>query len=57
MLQVIITIGEIDCREGILAAVERDYYADFDTAVRHTVDAFLPVLRDLVTVHKFKVRL
>lgn len=48
-------IGEIDCREGILSAVERDYYTDFDEAVRSTVGFFLPVLKELVNVHRFKV--
>ena len=48
-------IGEIDCREGILLAVERDYYATFDEAVQQTLNVFLPVLRDLVAVHKLRV--
>lgn len=56
VLQVIVSIGEIDCREGILASVERDHYTDFDEAVRSTVALFLPVLKDLVAVHRFKVR-
>jgi hypothetical protein len=53
---VILSIGEIDCREGILLSVERGYYEDFDEAVRSTVALFLPVLRELVTVNRFKVR-
>jgi hypothetical protein len=36
--------------------VERDYYTDFDDAVRSTIGLFLPVLRDLVAVNRFKVR-
>lgn len=48
-------MGEIDCREGILASVERDYYSDFDEAVRSTVNVFLPALRDLVATNRFKV--
>lgn len=51
----ILNIGEIDCREGILLAVERDYYATFDEAVQQTLNVILPVLRDLVTVHKLRV--
>eukprot|EP01032_Pedospumella_encystans_P026298 gene26298-29707_t len=53
--EVILNIGEIDCREGILLAVERDYYATFDEAVQQTLNVFLPVLRDLVAVHKLRV--
>jgi hypothetical protein len=52
---VILSIGEIDCREGILLSVERGYYEDFDEAVRSTVALFLPVLKELVTVNRFKV--
>ena len=55
VLQVILNIGEIDCREGILTAVERDYYVNFDEAVQHTLQEFLPVLKGLVSVHKLKV--
>lgn len=48
-------VGEIDCREGILLSVERDYYSGFDEAVKYTLGVFLPVLRDLVSKNRLKV--
>ena len=51
----VLTIGEIDCREGILQAVDRDYYDSFDDAAQHTLREFVPVLKDLVARRKFKV--
>lgn len=53
--QVILNIGEIDCREGILLSVERDYYVNFEEAVTHTINSFLPMLKELVAVYKFTV--
>lgn len=54
---VIFTVGEIDCREGIVAAVERDHYQSFEQAVRRTVGIFVQVLKDLRKSRKFRVRL
>ncbi len=40
-------IGEIDCREGILLAVERDYYETFEDGIKTTLSYFLQVLKNL----------
>ena len=56
ILQVIVIIGEIDCREGIITALERDYYETFEQAVQSTLDLFVPILKSMVSVRKFKVR-
>lgn len=48
-------MGEIDCREGILSSIERDYYENFEAAVTHTINVFVPVLKELVTVNKLTV--
>jgi hypothetical protein len=54
-LQVIFVIGEIDCREGLLVAVERDRYASVSEGIDKTVDIFCNVLSKLLKTRKFKV--
>jgi len=51
--EVVLLIGEIDCREGFVQAVERDYYQTHDAAIQATLKEFLPVLKQLVTQKKF----
>ena len=48
-------IGEIDCREGLLVAVERDRYASIIEGIECTVDVFIATLKKLIALKKFKV--
>jgi len=54
--EVIFIIGEIDCREGIIQAIDRDYYDSFESAVKGTLKQFLPVLKNYITKKKLQVR-
>ena len=56
MLQVVFSVGEIDCREGLLMAVERDKYPSIEEGMVATVKIFANVLKDLIKKKKFKVR-
>ena len=47
-----VLIGEIDCREGILLALERNYYENYDQAIQSTLRVFLPVLKEAVLRRK-----
>ena len=47
-------IGEIDCREGMLVAVERDKYDSVSTAMKATIALFLQVIVPLVRKRKFR---
>ena len=49
-------IGEIDCREGLLVAVERDRYASLVEGMERTIDIFLAALVKIIAVKKFNVR-
>jgi hypothetical protein len=40
-------VGEIDCREGILHAVEKDYYVSLEKAMEATIRQFV---KGLITV-------
>jgi len=52
---VVFLIGEIDCREGLLVAVERGRYATLEEGMRATVSIFKSVVANLVKKRKFKV--
>jgi hypothetical protein len=52
---VILQIGEIDCREGMVSSLERDYHDSFDAAVAATLSDYLLLLADLVAKRKFTV--
>lgn len=41
-------MGEIDCREGLLLAVDKDRYRDLDEAVETIVDIYSKLLIQLV---------
>ena len=49
---VMFIIGEIDCREGILLAVERDKYPSVHEGMRSTIAIFSKVLSGLVATKK-----
>jgi hypothetical protein len=48
-------IGEIDCREGILVAVEKDRYPTVQDGMKHTISIFITVLKKLITQKRIKV--
>jgi hypothetical protein len=52
---VIILIGEIDCREGLLVALERDYYENIEDAMNTTMKGFIHVLQTLQQSRQLKV--
>jgi len=52
--EVIFIIGEIDCREGILLAVERDRYASVVEGMKHTVNIFASVLANIISTKRIK---
>lgn len=54
---VVVVIGEIDCREGILMAVERDYYANIEEAMKTTIGFFVKVLQQIKISRELKVTL
>ena len=47
--------GEIDCREGLLLALERDRYASIEEGMEHTIGIFCTVLTKLIRKRRFKV--
>lgn len=49
-------IGEIDCREGLLLAVERDHYTSLKEGMEHTINVFVAALVKIVAKKKFNVR-
>lgn len=52
----VLILGEIDCRESMLQAVERDYYSSLEEAMTTTIKGFTQVLKELVAARKFQVR-
>lgn len=48
-------IGEIDCREGFLVALERDYYDSIEDAMNTTIKAFLHNLQQIRETRQLKV--
>jgi len=51
---VIFLLGEIDCREGLLLAVERDIYSNLQEGIEHTVKLFLSSLKKIIQRKKFR---
>ena len=51
---VVFIFGEIDCREGLLIAVERMRYPDLEAGVKHTVKIYIDSLKALVSSRKIK---
>ena len=52
---VIVIIGEIDCREGILMAVERDMYASVEEGMKSTLTIFAKVLSGMAATKKLRL--
>ncbi|CAK4369876.1 unnamed protein product [Aphanomyces euteiches] len=51
---VVFLFGEIDCREGILVAVEKCRYESIDEGMIRTISIFMDVLCDLVRTRGFR---
>jgi len=52
---VIFCFGEIDCREGLLVAIERCRYESLEEGVNHTISIYVKKLRELVKQKRFRV--
>jgi hypothetical protein len=52
---VIFLIGEIDCREGLLLAVDKDVYPTVAAGMDRVIDVFADVLRRLIRERRFRV--
>ena len=46
--------GEIDCREGLLVAVERMRYPDLEAGIAHTVKIYVQTLKAIAQSRKIK---
>ena len=52
---VVCIFGEIDCREGLLLAVERARYTDLAAGIAHTISIYMSVLRSLQRERRFRL--
>eukprot|EP01064_Diplonema_japonicum_P014133 TRINITY_DN2166_c0_g1_i1.p1 TRINITY_DN2166_c0_g1~~TRINITY_DN2166_c0_g1_i1.p1 ORF type:complete len:848 (+),score=191.20 TRINITY_DN2166_c0_g1_i1:2332-4875(+) len=52
---VMMIFGEIDCREGILFAVEKGRYSSVEEGMKETIDIYIKALVRLQQQHDFKV--
>lgn len=52
---VIFNFGEIDCREGLLVAVEKRRYANVDAAMDKVIGIYIAALQDLVPRKRLRV--
>ena len=48
-------IGEIDCREGLLLAVEKDVYPTVTAGMDRVIEIFADVVRKLIRDRRFRV--
>lgn len=48
--------GEIDCREGLLVAVERGVYSSLEEGIKETLKVFRSTINFLIQKKKFRVR-
>lgn len=48
VMQVIFMLGEIDCREGLLRAVEKDAYPNLESSMKRTSGIFADVLKSII---------
>lgn len=51
----IFMFGEIDCREGLLVAIERMRYPTLEAGVAHTIRIYIGVLKALAASRKFTI--
>ena len=53
--EVLFILGEIDCREGVLRALERDRYSRLADAMHSVISEFVRVLKDIIASKNIKV--
>lgn len=53
--RVVFLFGEIDCREGILQAVDKCKYESVEEGIEHTIGIFMEALAQVVTQYEFEV--
>lgn len=49
-------VGEIDCREGLLVAVERGVYGSLEEGIIETLKVFRSTITYLIQKKKFRVK-
>ncbi|ELT91791.1 hypothetical protein CAPTEDRAFT_220635 [Capitella teleta] len=52
---VVICLGEIDCREALLRCVEKSIYDSLEEAIERLLDVYLSVMEDLISKYKWKL--
>ncbi|KAH3732418.1 E3 ubiquitin-protein ligase [Pelomyxa schiedti] len=52
---VVSILGEIDCREGFLIAIEKGRYKDLDEAVQFSVNIYMELLRNLIKTRNWTI--
>lgn len=55
LYKVIFLIGEIDCREGILFAVERDHYESIEEGMQMTINYFTNIISQLCSRNHLRI--
>jgi hypothetical protein len=50
--EIVFVLGEIDCREGILLAVERDRYRSVEEGMVATTKIFATLIKQLINQRK-----
>ncbi|KAL6761279.1 hypothetical protein V8C86DRAFT_3023847 [Haematococcus lacustris] len=53
--QLVLVLGEIDCREGLLLAVQKCKYGTLDEAMTATIDIYIALLTDLIASREFEI--
>ena len=53
--QVVMLFGEIDCREGLLLAVERCKYESLEEGISHTLNIYVDLLLSLIREQDFEL--
>jgi len=53
--EVIFLFGEIDCREGLLKAVEKCKYKDLEEAMLFTIEIYIKILTEIIDKYSFKI--
>lgn len=55
--EVLLVLGEIDCREGILVAVEKARYSTVTEGIAHSIGVFVEVLKKIIAERRIRVGL
>ena len=52
---IILLFGEIDCREGILASLQKARYDSLEEAFNVLMDIYIPVIKKVMNSHNFNI--